>query len=79
MRKPRFNFKTKPRNGFYSQIIIEDHGKSGFMAQLTRKPACPDPNDLHSTTLVLDHFPSLELACEAVHYPYDLVGLPTLK
>lgn len=79
MAKKRFVFKTKPRNGSYVHIIIEDHKEKGFMGQLSRCASCPDPNDLHSETIILDHFPTLELACEAVNYPYDVVGLPVLK
>ena len=79
MAYPRFTFKTKPRNGKYVHIVIEDHGNSGFMAQLTRCPAFPDPNNLHGQEIVLNEFPTLEAACDAVNYPYDIIGLPTLK
>ena len=79
MRKPRFVFKTKPRNGRFFYTVIEDHGKSGFMAQFEMLPSCPDPNDLYGETLVLDHYPTLKDACEAVNYPYDVAGLPVLK
>ena len=79
MAKPRFTFQTTPRKGRYFHTVIEDHGKSGFMAQLTKCPSVPDPNNLHSETLVLDHYPTLELACDAVNYPYGIAGLPVLR
>ena len=79
MTYPRFSFKTTPRHGRFFHTIIEDHGASGFMAQLTKCPSVPDPNNIHSEEIILDLFPTLEAACEAVNYPYDVAGLPTLK
>lgn len=79
MAYPRFTFKTTPRHGRFFHTVIEDHGDSGFMAQLTKCPSVPDSNDLHSDILTLVICPTLELACEAVNYPYDIAGLPILK
>ena len=79
MKKLRWSFKTKPRNGKVSHFIIENHGESGFLAQLTRCPAIPDPNNLHSDDVVMDLFQTLEEACEALNYPYEIAGLPKLK
>ena len=77
--KPRFSKTTAPnRRGISHHFLIEDHGALGFMAQLV-SGSLPDPNGLHSETIVLDHFPTLEKACDALGYPYDIAGLPILK
>lgn len=74
MKYKRFVLKGKK-----THMVIEDHGETGFMAQLVLCGGAPDPNDLHSKTIVLDLFPTIEKACDAVHYPRELVGLPILK
>lgn len=77
--KPRFFFQTKPnRKGIIHTMIIEDHGPKGYMGQLTSGTP-NDPNEIRSVLVVLDHFQSIEDACDAVGFPYELVGLPELN
>ena len=74
-----YRLTTRPnRRGIVYTTILEDHGSKGIMAQLT-KSVQHDPMDLHSDTLVLDHYPTIEEACQAVGYPIDIAGLPKLR
>jgi len=64
--------KSRHDIGMQHHFIIEDHGGMGFMAQHTYGPKL-DVNSLRTKTLVLDHFPTVHAACDAMGMPYELL------